>query len=137
MKRMAVLMLIGIMAVATRAAVIDDFSGDLSTYTGTVILDANGGGSNVSTLQITDGALEYNTTSYDGIEQVAYVMNGLKLDVGEEIQVDVVRNGTNLDLGLYVGGTAPVAGVRKSYCTRVIRQMKFSRVDLPTLSAGR
>lgn len=112
---MAVLMLIGIMAVATRAAVIDDFSGDLSTYTGTVILDANGGGSNVSTLQITDGALEYNTTSYDGIEQVAYVMNGLKLDVGEEIQVDVVRNGTNLDLGLYVGGTAPVAGVRKSY----------------------
>ena len=97
------------------AALIDDFSGDLSNYTSTVILDANGGGSNAAAWQISGETLELATTAYDGIEQYAMIYNGLSLSVGQEVQMDLVHNGVSQDLGLYVGGTTPVAGTRKDY----------------------
>jgi len=108
------LMLTGLLTAAVQAAVIDDFSEGLSAYTHTVILDANGGGSNTAVWQISDGRLEYNTTVYDGIEQSALIISGYRLDIGEELQVPVICSG-NQDIGLYVGGSAPTAGVRDSY----------------------
>lgn len=108
------MMLAGMLAAAAQATLIDDYSGDLSAYTNTVILDDNGGGSNTAAWQITDGKLVYNTSSYDGIEQTAFIYNGLSLAVGEEVQVQVIHAG-NQDIGLYVGGSAPTAGVRDSY----------------------
>ncbi|MBK1882524.1 hypothetical protein JIN85_08860 [Luteolibacter pohnpeiensis] len=96
--------------------VIDDFSGELSGYTATVILDANGGASNVSTWQTYEEQLEVQTTSFDGIEQWAYIRDGLTLPVGKEVRAQIDHYG-NLDMGLYVGGNAPVAGVRENYIT--------------------
>ncbi len=116
MKKLSVLMLVCVMAVAAQAVIIDDFEdGTLTEYTSTVILDAGGTGSNTAAWQITAGALELNTSVYDGIEQGAMIYNGLVLGVGEEVQVDIAHNGASQDLGLYVGGTAPVTGVRQDY----------------------
>lgn len=97
------------------AALIDDFSGDLSAYTSTVILDANGGAANTAAWQIGGAGLEYDTSAYDGIEQTAYIYNGLALAVGEELQAVIDHSGGSQDLGLYVGGTTPVAGTRQDY----------------------
>lgn len=102
-------------APAVHAVVVDDFSGDLSNYSSTVILDANGGGSNTASWQISGGGLQYVTTAYDGIEQTAFILNGLTLAVGEEIQVDLTHSGASQDIGLYVGGSAPVTGSRANY----------------------
>jgi hypothetical protein len=121
MKSVLVAMLVGMLAVAAQATLIDDFSGDLSAYTNTVILDASGTGSNTAAWQISGGKLEYNTTTYDGIEQAAFIYNGLSLAVGEEVQIDVVHNGASQDLGLYVGGSAPTTGVRDSYVNVYVR----------------
>ncbi|WP_425395565.1 beta strand repeat-containing protein [Aeoliella sp.] len=100
----------------TATTIIDDFSGDLSSYTNTVILDTDtGGGANTAAWQITGGAAEYNTTTYQSIEQSALVRSGLSLAVGEELIVDVAHSGDSQDIGLYVGGTTPVAGTRQDY----------------------
>lgn len=93
----------------------DDFSGDLSNWTSTVILDSDGSGtaaSNTAAFTINgSGQLELETTAYDGIEQYAFIYNGLVLSVGEEIVLDVpIPLSGNRNLGLYVGGTAPVTG---------------------------
>ncbi len=115
MKKVCVLVLAGMMTVAAQAVLLDDFSGDLSAYTSTVILDANGGGSNTAAWQISGGALQLNTTAYDGIEQYAFILSGAALGVGEELRVDIAHNGASQDIGLYVGGTAPVTGTRYDY----------------------
>lgn len=115
MKKVCVFLLAAMMSVAAQAVLIDDFSGDLSAWQSTVILDANGGGSNTATWQIADGTLQLNTTAYDGIEQYAMIRSGLSLGVGEEVQVDIAHTGASQDIGLYVGGTAPVAGTRFDY----------------------
>lgn len=116
MKKAIVFVLMGLMGIAAQAVLIDDFSGDLSAYTETVILDANGGGSNVSTWQIVDGTLQLNTSAYDGIEQHAFIISGVALGIGQELQADVVVGATGTqDIGLYVGGTVPQTGVRKDY----------------------
>lgn len=104
-----------LIASTTTAALIDDFSGDLSAYTSTVILDANGGGANTTAWQIGGAGLEYDTSSYDGIEQTAYIYDGLALAVGQEVQAVIDHNGASQDLGLYVGGTTPAAGTREDY----------------------
>ena len=103
------------------ATLIDDFSGGLSNFNSTVILDVNGGSSNTAVWQITNGTLELNTTVYDGIEQYAMIYNGLSLAVGEEVQMDLVHSGSSQDLGLYVGGTTPAAGVRQDYISMYAR----------------
>ena len=114
MKRVLVLMLVGMLAAAAQATLIDDFSGDLSAYTNTVILN-NSGGATVSTWQISGGKLELVTSAYGNVDQQAFIYNGLSLAVGQEVQVDIVHNGGSQDLGLYVGGVAPTTGVRESY----------------------
>ena len=129
-KRIAILLLTGMLAVAAQASIIDGFNGDLSAYTSTVILDANGGGSNTAAWQISDGVLQLNTSTYDGIEQYALILNGFSLSVGEELQVDVVHNGASQDIGLYVGGVAPTTGVRKSYVN------VYARSSTEVLSRG-
>lgn len=115
MKKLIVLLMVCLISMSASAAVIDDYTGDLSAYTSTVILDANGGGSNTYNWQITGETLELNTSAYDGIEQYAMIYNGLSLGVGEEVQADLVHNGGSQDLGLYVGGTTPVTGTRYDY----------------------
>jgi hypothetical protein len=100
---------------SSAATLIDDFSGDLSAYSSTVILDAGGIGSNASAWQIASGGLQINTSAYDGIEQTAFIYNGLTLDVGQELQVSLTHNGGFTYLGLYVGGSAPVTGSRAHY----------------------
>ncbi len=99
---------------------LDDFSGDLSAYTSTRILDANGGAHNTATWEISGGALQLNTSSYDGIEQYAFIRSGLSLAVEEEIQADFSVSG-NQDLGLYVGGTTPATDVRQDYVAVYVR----------------
>lgn len=115
MKKLSVMALVCVMAVAAQAVLIDDFSGDLSNWTSTVILDAGGTGSNTAAWQISGGVLQLNTTAYDGIEQGAMIYNGLSLAVGEEVQIDVTHTGASQDIGLYVGGTTPVTGTRYDY----------------------
>jgi len=104
---------------------VDDFeSGDFSAYTTTVILDNNGGGSNVSALEAVGGNVTLNTSSIDpeGVEQLAITRSDFTLDIGDELQLDVDRGEDgdralrgDQDFGLYVGGSAPVAGVRENY----------------------
>lgn len=109
------------MAVAAQAAVglVDDFSGDLSGWTGTVILDnSNPAVQNTSVWQITSGAIELNTTVRDGtsVEQWAMIKSGYSLGVGEELRADVIVGATgSQDIGLYVGGTDPAFNVRQDY----------------------
>lgn len=97
-------------SILTAAPLVDDFSGGLDPWTLTTILDAVGAGSNIATFQINDsGALELNTSSFDGIEQYAYIRDGAFLDVGEEAQLDMTIPLTgDRNLGLYVGGSAPI-----------------------------
>jgi len=120
----------GSAVVAGPIGLIDDFSGDLSAYTSTRILDANGGGSNTYAWQISGETLEIATTSYDGIEQTALTRTDYSLDVGEELQADY--SGNNLDsqdIGLYVGSGTPTMDVRADYVNVYIRNngQVFSR----------
>ncbi len=116
MKTLSMLVLVCVMGVAAQAVLVDDFSGDLSGWTSTVILDANGGNANTAAWQISNGTLQLNTTVYDGIEQYAMIKSGFSLGIGQELQVDVVIGAAgSQDIGLYVGGTTPAAGVRQDY----------------------
>jgi hypothetical protein len=117
MKKMLAVAAICLLGVVAQAAVglVDDFSGDLSAWTSTVILDANGGAANTAAWQITGETLELATTAYDGIQQYAMTKSGVSLGIGEELQVDIIHSGASQDLGLYVGGTTPVAGTRQDY----------------------
>lgn len=118
LKTLTALAVTGLAAQGAHAALVDDFSGDLSAYTSTVILDAGGTGSNTAAWEIASGELTLNTTAYDGIEQVAFIHNTLSLAVGEEVQADVTAPlPTQRNLGLYVGGTTPTTGVRQDYIT--------------------
>jgi hypothetical protein len=109
-------LVVGAANLASAAVFVDDFSsGDLSGYAPTVILDNNGGAANTASWQSVGGILQYNTSAYDGIEQSVLVRNGASLAVGEELQVDLSNRTASQDLGLYVGGVAPVAGVRQEY----------------------
>ncbi len=90
------------------STLIDDFTSGLGAYTNTVILDTDfAGGVNTAAWQIASEAAQYNTTTYQSIEQAAFVRSGLSLEVGQELQVDLANNGASQDVGLYVGGTAP------------------------------
>ena len=99
------------------AQVIDVFSGDLSAYTLTRILDANGGANNSGVnFEIVGGELGFTTATFDGIEQYAFIRDGLTLSVGQELQVDISGNrGGSQDIGLYVGGLSPTTDVRQEY----------------------
>lgn len=115
MKKISLLTAACLVGAVAQAQLIDDFSGALAPYTSTVILDANGGAANTATWQISGGTLELATTAYDGIQQYAMIYGGLSLAVGQEVRVDLTHSGASQDLGLYVGGTTPVAGTRQDY----------------------
>lgn len=103
-------------AQTSQAVVIDDFSsGSLSNYTSTVILDNNGGASNVSMWEVDTQLLQLNTSTYDGIEQYAFIYGGLSLSVGQELQMTYFHSTASQDIGLYVGGTTPTFNVRQDY----------------------
>ena len=66
MKKLCVVLLVCMMAVAAQAVILDDFEdGDISDWTSTVILDANGGGSNTAAWQVPGGVLQLNTRLHD------------------------------------------------------------------------
>jgi hypothetical protein len=112
---------------SAKAALIDDFSGDLSAYTNTTILDNNGGGPNTASWQITGGKLEFNTTALNPTtgtvaDQNALIRNGLTLGVGQEVHADFTLGpAVNRDIGLYVGNTTPTAGVRSNFVNVYVR----------------
>ncbi|MDB4257795.1 PEP-CTERM sorting domain-containing protein [bacterium] len=113
----AVCLAVGGTSSLNAAVITDDFSAGLAAWAPTVILDNNGGGSNTSAFQVNgSNQLELNTTAYDGIEQLAYIRNGAVLNIGEEAQLDMnTPISGNRNIGLYIGGTAPSAGVRVDY----------------------
>lgn len=101
---------------------LDDFSGDLSPYTDVRILDNNGGGSNAYVWEIADGALQINTSSYDGIEQSTLTRNDVTLEVGKEIRADYRHDQTSAqDIGLYAGAGTPAANVRSDFVNIYMR----------------
>ncbi len=102
-------------SVFAATVLLDGFSGDLSAYTHTRILDTDGGSHNTASWQISGGALVLNTsTAVSGAEQYAFIRDGLSLAVDDEIQADFSVSGSQ-DLGLYVGGTTPATDVREDY----------------------
>lgn len=112
----------GTIAVAGPSGLVDDFSGDLSAYTITRILDANGGGSNTFAWQITGGSIEISTTAFDGIEQYAVTRTDFTLDVGETLRADYLNdNLDSQDIGLYVGSGTPTMDVRADYVSVYVR----------------
>ncbi|MEM6257212.1 MAG: hypothetical protein AAGI37_02725 [Planctomycetota bacterium] len=79
-----------LISASAHAMLIDDYSStDLSDYTKYVILDVNGGASNDTELQVVNGEVFAVTTSYDDIEQLAFIRNGLSLEVGQEVQASI------------------------------------------------
>lgn len=117
MKLTNVILLSGLTALSAQATVtiIDDFSGDLAPYTVTTILDTDApGGANTSALEILGGQITFNTTAFQSIEQIAITRSDFTLEIGDELQLDVVRGldadralRGDQDFGLYVGGSTP------------------------------
>lgn len=107
----------------TAATIIDDFSGDLSAYTATRILNnANHSPANTYAWQISGGSLQISTTTYVGIEQFALTRTDSPLTIGNELQVDY--NADNLgsqDIGLYVGSATPTVDIRSNYLNVYVR----------------
>lgn len=116
--------LIGAATLTTQAAVlIDDFSGNLSAYTATRILNnGNHNPTNTYSWGTTGGSLAITTTAYVGIEQFALTRTDRPLTIGEELQVDY--DATNLgsqDIGLYIGSATPTVDVRSNYLNVYVR----------------
>jgi hypothetical protein len=113
------------------AGIIDDFSGDLSAYTATRILKATpAAANNVGSWQIGSGSLQFNTTTYNAIEQYALTRTDYTLGIGQEIQADYIASNLNSqDIGLYVGAGHPTPDVRANYVNIYVRNngQLFSR----------
>lgn len=116
MKKLSVMVLVCVMAVAAQATLIDDFEdGDVSDYTTVVMLDNDHDGVwNTAALQAVGGKWQVTTTAYDNIEQAAYIKAGYLLNVGEELQLDYADNGGNRAGGIFVG-LMPTTDVRANY----------------------
>ncbi|MBB5351700.1 hypothetical protein HNR46_001939 [Haloferula luteola] len=115
MKKTIILALLSCGALSASGAVIETLSGDLSDYTSTVILDANGGSQNTASWSLTGDSLALTTSTYDGIQQYAMIYDGFSLSVGDEVKLALTHTGASQDIGLYVGGTAPTFNVRQDY----------------------
>lgn len=103
-------------------ALIDDFSGDLSAYTDTVILDNGGTTTNAYSWEIVGGTLQLTTTNYDAIEQYALTRTDFSLPIGQQLVCDYSHlNLGSQDIGLYVGDGTPSALVRSNYVSVYIR----------------
>ena len=86
--------------------VVEDFSGDLSAYTETRVLD-QGEAENVS-FGISNGVLQTVSTGTTGAEQTVLLRDDVALAVGMEMQADVIADSlaSSQDIGLMVGATA-------------------------------
>ena len=119
------------MGLAAQAQLIDDFSGNLSAYTATRILN-NGSHTpaNTYTWEISGGSLQINTTAYVGIEQFALTRTDFTLGVGNELTASYSHLNTgSQDIGLYVGAGTPTPDVRADYVNIYMRNngQLFSR----------
>jgi hypothetical protein len=114
-----------VVAVAGPTGVVDTFSGNLSAYQNTRILNnANHAPTNTYNWQITDGRLELNTTAYVGIEQFTLTRTDYSLAIGEELQADFLAafgTGATQDIGIYVGAGQPTVDVRQNYVNVYMR----------------
>ncbi|HLP78673.1 MAG TPA: PEP-CTERM sorting domain-containing protein [Candidatus Paceibacterota bacterium] len=122
-KILGAIAVVGTMALAAQAQLIDSFTGDLSAYTMTRILN-NGGHNPVNTYswEISSGAVRINTSSYVGIEQFALTRTDYTLGVGYELTA--TYSGLNLgsqDIGLYIGAGTPTTDVRADYLNVYVR----------------
>ncbi|HLP78206.1 MAG TPA: PEP-CTERM sorting domain-containing protein, partial [Candidatus Paceibacterota bacterium] len=103
---------VGTMAGAAQAQLIDDFSGGLGAYTLTRILDNGIAEANVS-FSAASGAL---VASYGGTlsqaEQVVFLRNDYSLSVGSRLTVDAAfpTQTSQMDFGIAVGATATPTG---------------------------
>lgn len=105
MKRLIVLMLVGMMAMAAQAVLLDDFSsGDLSAYTKTVILDQDA--SFEVSFTSTGGALQVSKSSNTQAEQVLFLRDD-DLAIGETLRVDknAVKSGSYIDFGIAIAAS--------------------------------
>jgi hypothetical protein len=123
MKKLSLLTAVCLVAAATHAQLIDDFSGNLSAYTATRILKATpAAANNTYAWEINNGALRINTTTYGGIEQYALTRTDFTLGVGYELSSTYSHSDLNTqDIGLYVGAGTPTADLRANYVSIYMR----------------
>lgn len=118
--------------VVSQAVVLDDFSGSLSNWSSTVILNNGTAAFNTSALTISSGALTYVTSTFDGIQQAAHIFSGRSLAIGEEVQIDILGNVTAPNgsdaIGLYVG-IAPTTATAAAGSTRASFVSIYKRSD--------
>jgi hypothetical protein len=123
LKRSVALATVCTLGVAAQAQLIDDFTGDLSAYTATRILNAStADADNVYAWEIGSGSLQLRTTSYGGIEQYALTRTDFPLAVGYELIASYSHlNLNSQDIGLYVGAGHPTMDVRADYVNIYVR----------------
>lgn len=131
MKKLSLFAALCLAGAVSQAQLIDDFSGNLSAYTATRILN-NGNHSPVNTYawEINNGALRINTTAYVGIEQFALTRNDFTLGVGYELTASYSHLNLNTqDIGLYAGAGTPTQDIRANYVNVYVRNngQLFSR----------
>jgi hypothetical protein len=123
MNKLSLLISACLLGTLAQAQLIDNFSGDLSAYTATRILN-NGNHSPVNTYswEISGGSLQINTTAYVGIEQYALTRADFTLGVGHELTAmySPLNTGSQ-DIGLYVGAGTPTTDVRADYVNIYMR----------------
>jgi|GEM_PF-644314 PEP-CTERM putative exosortase interaction domain len=123
MKRLTLITTLCFAGAIAQAQLIDDFSGNLSAYTATRILNNdNHSPGNTYAWEISGGALRINTSSYVGIEQFALTRTDFSLSVGYELTASYIKDGLNQqDIGLYVGAGTPTTDVRADYVSIYVR----------------
>lgn len=105
--------IVGLATQSAQAQLIDDFeSGDFSAYTTNIILDVDfADGQNTSALASVGGEVTLDTTAFQTIEQIAITRSDVTLEIGQELQIDVLLGAPadrgSQDFGLWVGGSAP------------------------------
>ena len=134
MKKIGVLLIVCLMCAVAQAVVVDDFSGDLSAYTKTRLLDNGAAELNVSFTNAS-GDLRVLYTSPTGLnqaEQVAFLRSDCSLGIGEIVRVDTINldtTGGHLELGLMVAATAtPTELTRTNYVTMNLRNQTTDRL---------
>lgn len=134
MKKLGLLSLMlsaSVLGALAQGQLIDDFSGNLSAYTATRILNnGNHAPVNTYTWAINGGSLQINTTAYTGIEQFALTRTDFSLSVGGELTASYSHaNLGTQDIGLYVGAGTPVQDIRADYVSIYMRNngQLFSR----------
>lgn len=123
MKRLSLITAACLAAAVSHGQLIDSFSGDLSAYTATRILNnGNHSPGNTYSWEISGGALRINTTAFVGIEQFALTRSDFALGVGYELTASYSATDLNSqDIGLYVGGGTPTPDVRANYLSIYMR----------------